>query len=572
MALIKKSFLTLLLLVPFLLGIGTTVKAGWGTGVIISEPEEENHGADIYHSIVGDQRAYIHMSLPRYTTDDVYVTSYNTNTAHEIKFYGSSNIYFDRIIWNPNSANYNLFVIETLDGQGNYVTQYNSYEASHNILRFTASDDGIQVVTLIDQPIGPDLEETVFYLFDNTTYRMYWAKSNIYTNSKVEDLPFTTGSPYKNGAYGTVEFEVDGSYLDMTVFYDNTYKMETKLIDDISMFMDVSFAYYWTDNNQKFISITYEEEEPVYLSSLPIQARPWANTVTWNLTTNEVRSTNKIEVFAYHDKDKDRNIFTYMYIPNLVFDSLISVTASFDYQYTYYVGGKGDVINNTVILKSADKNTFSPTWEKKLLYNTLLFPAVGIVGSLIVGDDFDFLSQSLDQIQVVSNPTSELTTKITEAWQEKYQTQVIVDTDSNKLYRLNWGQYDKFGASDVSIIPGSFSFAEIIFVKDGRVNLLTFEDIILKEVIDKSLQPDNAKDLWDIVWKFINDYPELAIIIAAVIVIVSLMVLINFAPVVGLVAQFISGVMNLMFMLLSKPIFWILAIIGGLGYYITTML
>ncbi|MDX9692076.1 MAG: hypothetical protein RBT45_06415, partial [Acholeplasmataceae bacterium] len=488
------------------------------------------------------------------------------------KFYGSSNIYFDRIIWNPNSANYNLFVIETLDGQGNYVTQYNSYEASHNILRFTASDDGIQVVTLIDQPIGPDLEETVFYLFDNTTYRMYWAKSNIYTNSKVEDLPFTTGSPYKNGAYGTVEFEVDGSYLDMTVFYDNTYKMETKLIDDISMFMDVSFAYYWTDNNQKFISITYEDEEPVYLSSLPIQARPWANTVTWNLTTNEVRSTNKIEVFAYHDKDKDRNIFTYMYIPNLVFDSLISVTASFDYQYTYYIGGKGDVINNSVVLKSADKNTFSPTWEKKLLYNALLISGTGVVGSMIIGNDFEFMNGSLDQIQVVSNPTSELTTKITAAWQEKYQTQVMVDTDTNKLYRLNWGQYDKFGVSDVSLIPGSFSFAEIIFVKDGRVNLLTFEDIILRDVIDKSLQPDNAKDLWKIVMKFIENYPELAIILLVIVIITAMVVMINFAPVIGLVAQFTSGVMNLMFMLLSKPIFWILAIIGGFGYYISTML
>lgn len=572
MALIKKSFLTLLLLVPFLLGIGTTVKAGWGTGVVVSEPEEENHGADIYHSMVGDQRAYIHMSLPRYTSGDIYMTSYNTNNTHEIKFYGSRYIFFDRIIWNPNSANFNLFVIETLDQQGNYVTQYNSYDASHNILRFTGTDEGIQISTVVSQPVGPALEEAVYYLFDNITYRMYWAKSNIYTNSKVDDLPFTTGSPYKNGAYGTVEFDLNGSYLDMTIFYDNTYKMETKLIDDISMFTDVSFAYYWTDNNQKFISISYDEEEPVYLSSLPIQARPWANTVTWNLTTNEVRSTNKIEVFAYHDKDKDRNIFTYMYIPNLVFDSLISVTASFDYQFTYYIGGKGDVINNSVILNSADKNTFSPTWEKKLLYNALLISGTGVVGSMIIGNEFEFMNGSLDQIQVVSNPTSELTTKITAAWQEKYQTQVIVDTDTNKLYRLNWGQYDKFGVSDVSLIPGSFSFAEIIFVKDGRVNILTFEDIILKDVIDKSLQPDNAKDLWKIIMKFIEDYPELAIILLVFMIITAMVVMINFAPVIGLVAQFTSGVMNLMFMLLSKPIFWILAIIGGFGYYISTML
>ena len=572
MALIKKSFFTLLLLVPFLFGIGTSVKAAWGTGIIESQPDEENHDADIYHVLVGDQRAYIHMSLPRYSIAGEYVTSYKTNSTHEIKFYGSANIYYDYIIWNPNSADFNVFVIESLDQQGNYVTQYNSLDSSHNVLRFMGTSDGIEVRTVVDQPIGPDLEETIYYLFDNTTYRMYWAKSNIHMEATIDDLPFTSGSPYKPGAYGTVDLSINGSYLDITVFYDDTFKLKSKLIDDISIFHNVAMAIYWTDNNEKFITMTYEKEPPIYLSTLPVQARPWVDTVTWNLTTNQIRSTSKIDVFAYHDKDSNRNVFTYMYIPNLVYESLISVTASFSYQYTYYVGGKGDIIQNSISLKSGDKNTFSPTWERKLLYYYII-PGYSIteLGSKILKVDNPFLRGSLNQIQAI-NPTSELTNKITTAWSETYKTQVNIDTYSNTLYKLNWGQYDKFGVSDISIIPGSFSFAEIVFVKDGRVNMLQFDDIILKDVYDESLLPSHAKTLYTILAKFIKDYPEIAMIIAIVLSILVMILLVQFAPVVGLFAQVISGVLRVFFMLMSKPIFWVLAIIGGFGYYIFTLL
>lgn len=492
MALFKNSFLTLLLLVPFLFGIGTSVKAAWGTGIIESQPDEENHDADLYHEVIGNQRAYIHMSLPRYSTTGTYVTSHVTNSAHEIKFYGSANIYYDHIIWNPNSADFNVFVIESLDQQGNYVTQYNSLDSSHNVLRFMGTSDGIQIRTVVDQPIGPDLEETIYYLFDNTTYRMYWAKSSIHTEATIDDLPFTSGSPYKSGAYGTVDLSINGSYLDITVFYDDTFKLKSKLIDDISIFHNVAMAIYWTDNNQKFITMTYEEEPPIYLSTLPVQARPWVDTVTWNLTTNQIRSTSKIDVFAYHDKDSNRNVFTYMYIPNLVYESLISVTASFSYQYTYYVGGKGDIIQNSISLKSGDKNTFSPTWERKLLY--------------------------------------------------------------------------------YYIIPGSFSFAEIVFVKDGRVNMLQFDDIILKDVTDDSLLPENAKTLWTILSKFYNDYPEIAIVIGIVLVMIVMTLLLQFAPVLGMVAQLISGILRVVFMLLSKPVFWIITIVAAFAYYISTLL
>lgn len=570
MALIKKGLIALILLVPFLLWTGINTYAAWGTGVVSSEPDLENNNADIYHVLIGEQRAYIHMSLPRYSLSGQYMNSYVTNSTHEIKFYGSSNIHYDYNIWNPDSSKYNVFIIETLDNQGNYVTQYNSMESSHNILRFMGTSDGIQISTV--EPSFPYTEEAVYYLFDNVTYRLYWAKSNVHTNIKIEDLPLTTGSPYKTGSYGTVDFRITGSYLDTTIFYQDTFKLERKLIDDISVFENVRTAFYWTDNNDRFITITYEEEPPVFLSSASIEARPWVNAVTWNLTTNEIRSINKIDVFAYHDKDNNRNIFTYMYIPELIVDSLISVTASFTHQFTYYIGGKGEPIQNTITLKSGSKNTFSPTWEKKLLYYSVS-PVLTLtdIGSKILKVDVPFVRGSLDQIQTVI-PTSELENKIIDAWEETYDTKVTIDTDANKLYKLNWGQFDKFGASDVSLMPNSFSFAEIVFVKDGRVNFLEFDDIILKDVTDTTLLPENAKTLWTILSKFYNDYPEIAIVIVIVLVMIVLTLLLQFAPVVGMFAQLISGILRVVFMLLSKPIVWVLIFLSGIGYYISTIL
>ena len=577
MALFKKSLIALILVVPFLLGFGYKVQAH-GTGIINSEPEGDNNGADIYHEIVGNERAYIHFSLPRYTSTGAYMVSYDTSSAHETKFYGSKDIYFDRNIWNPDEANYSIFVVETLDDQGNYVVQYSSRDASHNYLNFQGTSEGIQIST-IQEYEGTSLttQEHVMYLFDGKTYRIYWEKSNVYQDILIADLPETTGSPYKSGDYGVVTFGIDGSYLDVTIQMVHTYKLARMLVDDITAFENVQYAYYWTDNNNKFITMTYEEKEPVYLSSLPIQARPWTQTVTWNLTTNEIRSVNKVDVFAYHAKDSNRNIYTYMYMPNTIHDSLISVTAKMSYKFQWYIG-ESNVRTDTIVLKSGDKNTFSPSWEKKLLYFYLV-PGYTLseIGSKLLDYENQYLSRSLDQISVVSNPTSELVEKITGAWNEAYDTNVVIDTDSNKLYRLNWGQYDEWGARNVYLVEDTFQFSEIVFVQNGQVKLLTFDDIILKDVIDDTLKPTTpGMDFFKMFMDVVKAHPVEAVVVAVVILVIILILFSTvLAPFVGVLSVFVKvfgiileGVARVFVTLISRPWFWVLSLVGSIIYVI----
>ena len=238
MALIKKSLIALILLVPFLFSI--TVN---GQGIVESEPEIDNNGADIYHSIVGNQRAYIHFSLPRYNNYGNFMTSYVSNSDHTIKFFGSKDIHYDRNIWNPDTSNYNIFVVETMDEQGNFVVQYTSREEKLNNLRIFGTSDGIQINAVISYP-GTSFKtyENVFYLFDGITYRLYWAKSNVHESVTVEQLPSTSGSPYSPGTYGTVDLNLNGNYLDVEIFYQDTFKLSTILVDDKSIFQFLSIS------------------------------------------------------------------------------------------------------------------------------------------------------------------------------------------------------------------------------------------------------------------------------------------------------------------------------------------
>lgn len=495
----KKSILLVILIAFSLLGISTMnrLKAGYYS----SSPDET--GADIYHVNVGNQRAYIHMTLPRYL-NDTFNNSYSTNSAHETIFYDPQNIWYDRSIVNPDESLYNTFVIESKDNNGVFVNEFYSRESIYNSLRFTGTQDGIE----ISYRDAMFQAQAFFYLFDNTTYRMYWTKTIGYDNLNVDDLPNTTGSPYQNGNVGLVDFEINGSYLDITILYENEYSLKPLLVDDISIFKNVSSAYYYTHVDEKFITMTYENE-PVFLKSVHSSASPWADTITWNLTTNEIRSINKVEVFAYHTKDSERNIFTYMYIPNLVHENIISVTAGFKYQFDYHFTGKGEEHSELVTLNVGVKNTVSPVWEKELLsvyeaspykyLDSLLYKWLGIGKNPI---------KQLDQIKVISNPSRDLINRITLAWNEEYNTNVVIDTNTNKLYSLNWGQYDKFGAKDVYLIEDSFNFAEIVFVQNGKVNFLDFEDIILRDVTDESLIPKDSafERILERIWEFISKF------------------------------------------------------------------
>jgi hypothetical protein len=549
--------------VPFLYTGTALLNAYDGTGIVESNPDSDWHGMDIYHYMVGDERAYIHFAIPGYV-DLNYITTYQSDTDHSIMYYNTA--WGEYFIHNPDPNLFNTFVIESVDSNNNYTVLLNSLDDQYNELLFNNDGwTGRLSMYHVDKTSNPWYKK-LFEFLPGTKYRMYWTVSNSIPELSIDDLPVTTGNPYDtNGSYGNVTFETNQNYLDISVYYDAViYNLKRQLVDDISIFQNVKRANYYTVDNEKFITFTYEERDPVFLQSVNTNAHQWVDTLTWNLTTNEIRSINKVEVYAYHDIDSNRNIYTYMYIPNLIYDDIISVTAGFQYQYEYYIGGKGEEQTEMMTLNVGDKNTFSPKWEKNLLQHVINPMKTGyVLGSKFYGlfglNIPDPWMKSIDQIQNITSPSEALKTKITTAWNEKYESNIIIDEQTTKLYRLNWGQYDKFGVKKVNMIDGSFSFSEIVFVKDGKVSFLEFDDIILKDVIDDSLVPSPDFNFWQFIKDMFIKYPIPAITVSIVLAILLLFTLSPFIQVFVVTLSIIKMLIQFALTMALKPFFWIIA-------------
>jgi hypothetical protein len=563
MALFKKTILTLLLIVPFLYTGTALLNAYDGTGIVESNPDSDWHGMDIYHYMVGDERAYIHFAIPAFNGVD-YIATYQSDTDHSIIYYNTPQ--FDDYIHNPNPEIYNTFVIESVDSNNNYTVLHSSLEDKYDVLRFKLDSQKSYFSMYYEDSTSSPFLKKLYDFSPGIKYRMYWTVSNTIPELSIDDLPLTSGNPYDtNGTYGNVTFETNQNYLDISVYYDAViYNLKRQLVDDISIFQNVKRANYYTVDNEKFITFTYLERDPVFLQSVNTNAHEWVDTLTWNLTTNEIRSINKVEVYAYHDIDSNRNIYTYMYLPNMIYDDIISVTAGFQYQYEYYIGGKGEEQTEMMTLNVGEKNTFSPKWEKNLLQHVINPMKTGyVLGSKFYGlfglNIPDPFMKSIDQIQKITSPSEALKTKITTAWNEKYESNIIIDEQTTKLYRLNWGQYDKFGVKKVNMIDGSFSFSEIVFVKDGKVSFLDFDDIILKDVIDDSLVPSPDFNFWEFIIDMFTKYPIPAISVSIILVILLLFTLSPFIQVFVITMSIIKMMIQFALTMALKPFFWIIA-------------
>jgi hypothetical protein len=494
------SVLVALILVPLL--FASIIHASPGTGVLQSSPEEDNNGADIYHVLVGGTYAFVHMSLPRYNSQDQYVTSYETQGDHTLTFQDPSNIWFDRYVWNPNTNLYSIFIIEMKQENGQYSTVFYSRDDEYDQIHIQSQTEGLNL-SWVDYSTISMGEDTQFYqLIPGEYYKMYWATSMVYNNLTIAELPSTSGSPYTSGAYGRVTLSLtELSGLNVSIFYNNDYyNLSTLYIDDITVFENVQKAYYWTDGNNKFISMTYEDKDPVFLKNLGVTAAQWTDTVTWNLTTNEIRSVNKVIVYAHHGQDSNNYVYSYLYIPNLIFDDIISITAGFVYHYEYWNGlqtGDSMYINKTLTLGEEEDITLA--WEKKLLLNysaaiTSFWNPIYTIGSLLYANT-SWSKSTFEEIEKIQYPSVSLVEELQSKWFAEYGENVVIDTLDHSLYKLNWGQFDKFGSTKLVIEeypdgdPRNFSFSEIVVVKDGSVLVLTDFDIILKDTLDNSVKP-----------------------------------------------------------------------------------
>lgn len=526
----------------------------------------------LWHDHIVGTRAYVHHSMLILNADvgladasnvvgtvktdpatHIFKLGNTNDTINEIRKYSQfGDNYQFNTIGNPDMTTFNRFVIEIVDGDQT-ITAYASdtpviqlsgpgqYAYSHiDPMGVQVGTDviGIQILELdqsidADFPIsaGPTMKH-MYVLEPGINYKMYWTTGTTIPGAAVEDLPETTGSPFsQTGQIGTVEIEVNELTHEVTrtIHYDtDSYVMDKIVLDRIDFLENVTKAYYYTDNEQKFITFSYEDNEPVFLHDRFL-SRKWADSAVWNLSTGKIQTVNLVTAFSHIYSDKDDFLYNLIYIPDIIIEDILQVSLTFKYQYYYHFTGKGEWQYETKIIEKEDRIEVMPTWEKKLfswvpfiLGNYQYFLAlnfdfrIGFTLPYLISDLL-FNKNSLYKVTIDTylqaitpyTPSQEMAQELTSEWSIKTGKDITLDFTNNNMYKMVLGQYSKFGSKLVLVDPlGNdplTGYTEIVFVTDGEVRHLEQSQIFTIGTVDKNNDPDNYPDTkpW---WEYVLDF------------------------------------------------------------------
>src|SRR5690606_28197609 len=156
----------------------------------------------------------------------------------------------------------------------------------------------------------------------------------------VSDLPSTAGSIFTNTSeMGRVYFNVNGYNLIVKVEYGlNEYYIPFTMANgtDMSIFNNANKSYYYMYEGERFILINHGQESIFQTSNL--SAQQWVGYSVWNLTTNELNTFDRVNVYLYSKLEEANNVYGYFYIDDFVVDHLLSVSLSMRYRYNYILG------------------------------------------------------------------------------------------------------------------------------------------------------------------------------------------------------------------------------------------
>lgn len=292
----------------------------------------------------------------------------------------------------------------------------------------------------------------------------------------------------------------------------------------------------------------------------------------WNLTTGQFNEL--ITGIVYGMPYVEGNGFsTYnMAYTDLVIpwdlDSIVSVKMSYKYRYhylTFNTGSWQEVVSQD-LYAGALTNSFAPWWNPfaRVYYNTWMDKSIGKL--------WDY-----DQIEDVTSKYKESDkTKFLNFINEQGDLNLTMDQvfpAGATISKLFLGQFDQFGSKAVEI--KDIVVMEIRYMNDG----IEYSSVYPKQIIPNPKPLPTIDDFWALVWPIIQEnilYILLGIGILLAILSISLMGLIG--PMVGLLGVFIrifTVVLDLSFkifiFLITKPAFWVIGIIGTTIYFITTI-
>lgn len=371
---------------------------------------------------------------------------------------------------------------------------------------------------------------------------------NINYYSTVADLPLTAGNPQQEtpGMTGDV---VDYFYDDenhrfiATVRYIEEYALAIENIDfGEENFIDkIAKINYYSIGDEKFFQFDFVDSEEVILTLSGEYATLWSGFAIWNLTTNKFYIYNRALALTYIDIEPDRDVFGYLYLPNINIDDMLSVSGFFSYRFGYknIIGQqKYRAWETATFALEKDEASYGssifnygvlPQWtydavkyvgfSNPIATLFTMIPGLEDIGFYLnyVGRYSGFLSATLtgagaidkvvtgkiDEIETIS-PDGTLREKVNELWTEKTGELIVLPTNA-QLHKLYFGAFTDYNTNVVDIDEDTLTYTEITWMTDKKIYTLTEPMITEVTTLDPedAAPPEDDWDLFEMIKEFI---------------------------------------------------------------------
>lgn len=331
----------------------------------------------------------------------------------------------------------------------------------------------------------------------------------------LDDLPsYTNGSVYSNtNGMGKVTFLVDENNITARVKYDvdnNTLideneewfvKFTMSTNTDMSIFDSRYEVFYYVYEGQKYFLINHGTTS--MFTSRNVKTQTWVDYTVWNLTTNEINTFERFNVYMYTKLEEANNAYAYFYADEFIIENLLSVSLSMRYRYTYLIGNPGEWKDYQQVLEAGVISKVDPTsWQADFLSTTAVattvlsfipgvrWPAL-IVGTSVMAYLGSTVQTSLvsygdiSQIQKIV-PTNTLVSELNKAYLNNYPN--FSGLNSNMpVFKLHLGQFNETFSTGIDIDPEfnavgnqkGLNIIQFTYMTEGQVYTIDGEDINL---------------------------------------------------------------------------------------------
>lgn len=585
MALIKKSLLALLLLVPSFLEINMVVNASSKEGINVSNSMNLIESEEV--SLIDQGRVSIsnvdyeisdYMSMGYITLNMGYSSTYTitlANISQQLQYLDLDNV----------SSTYLQFELEAIytgysSDQYQWLSSNPLWMSGSQRLDLNKRIPSAATVEVWWNVIGqsggaPSMAQGGLRLRSIKLVVEYATPIELYTPiSNWNELP--AGSKPFNDYESYQQFTQDGNmivpdlilnesgYYDIYFDFDDLkYVANGVTLPKAVNEKEILLTRYFATTEYRFLWFFFDLNP----------SNPYdSDFLIWNLTTGQFNEliTGIVYGMPYVEGNgySTYNMaYTDLVIPWKL-DSIVSVKMSYKYRYhylTFNTGSWQEVVSQD-LYAGALSNSFAPWWNPfaRVYYNTWMDKSIGKLW------DYDQIENITDQYDEADK------TKFVNFINEQGDLNLTMDAifpSGATISKLFLGQFDKFGSKAVEI--KDVVMMEIRYMNDG----IEYSSVYPKQIIPDPKPLPTMDDFWALVWPIIEDnivWIVLGVGVALFILIFAFMGVLG--PIAGLIGLFIrifTTILDLSFrvllFLITKPAFWVVALVGSGLYYIITL-